>query len=54
MHMKFPINTETMEFLLLHSVGTIETKRSRFRVFLELIPSTRERKLNLSFKPLFI
>ena len=47
---KFPINTAKMAYLLLQSIDTIAMKRVRLRVFLELVPSSRTRDLNMPFK----
>ena len=54
MHTKFPITTATMSYLLPQIINTISNKRGRLVVFLELVPSTRTRELNVPFKLLCI
>ena len=54
MQPNFPITMETISSLLQQSIYMIANKRGRLRVFLELVPSTITRDLNVPFKMLCI
>ena len=45
--MEFTITMDTMVSLILQGIDTIVTKNGRLKVFLDLVPSTKTRELNM-------